>query len=358
MRDAFRKTTNVLLDPNRRYSQARLFHAVRVALALLVSIALTTGIRIPHGEWASITVLVVIGGLQHHGNIRRRAAERGVGTLLGAVIGLALIAQQTYILHSPLLTYVLMALVCGYCAYHAIGKGGYIALLTAITVVITAGHGDQDVFDALWRTVDVLIGTAVALVFSFALPAYASYSWRVKLAALLRASAAVHARVQRGEIDPATLQKDMMQLGMQLVQLRSLIPSVAKETDVPTAQLEEIQHAARVCISALELMAAIEPNADHSREDDRGIRSAMLALADSLESGNAPEDGDMAPAPAASGVDANAASAANAALATPSAATMTGSFAFLSRRLQAELSRTRDVLAQMSTKYEFPYASN
>ena len=66
-----------LLDSNRRFRQAGLFHATRVALALQVSIALTTGIRIPHGEWATITVLVVIGGIQHHGNIRRRAAERG-----------------------------------------------------------------------------------------------------------------------------------------------------------------------------------------------------------------------------------------------------------------------------------------
>lgn len=334
MRDVLLKTTNVLLDPNRRYSQARLFHAVRVALALLVSIALTTGIRIPHGEWASITVLVVIGGLQHHGNIRRRAAERGVGTAIGALIGLLLIVQQSYLLHWPLLTYLLMALVCGYCAYHAIGKGGYIALLSAITVVITAGHGEQNVFDAIWRTVDVFIGTVIALVFSFALPAYASFSWRTKLAALLRACAAVHAKVQRGQSDSATMQKDMLQLGMQLVQLRSLIPSVAKETDVPTAQLEEIQHAARVCISALELMAAIDPNPDHPREDERGIRALMLALADGLESGTAPP----AQAP------------------LPEPAVTTGSFAFLSRRLSAELMRMRDVLASMSDLNEFPYA--
>lgn len=333
MRDALLKTTNVLLDPNRRYSQARLFHAVRVALALLVSIALTTGIKIPHGEWASITVLVVIGGLQHHGNIRKRAAERGVGTAIGAIVGLLLIIQQTYLLHSPLVTYLLMALICGFCAYHAIGKGGYIALLSAITVVITAGHGEQNVFDAIWRTVDVLIGTLIALVFSFALPAYASYSWRVKLAALLRACAAVHAKVQRGNSDPIALQKDMLQLGMQLVQLRSLIPSVAKETDVPSARLEEIQHAARVCISAMELMAAIEPNADHPREDERGIRALMLELADSLDSGTPPKP--MAPVDAEAG---------------------TGSFAFLSRRLSAELTRMREVLAQMSDQSAFPYA--
>src|SRR5215469_11128539 len=82
MFEALRKTTSALFDPDRRFRQARIFHATRVALALLVSIALTTGIHVPHGEWASITVLVVIGGLQHHGNIRRRAAERGAGTLI------------------------------------------------------------------------------------------------------------------------------------------------------------------------------------------------------------------------------------------------------------------------------------
>lgn len=224
MFEALRKTTSALLDPDRRFRQARIFHATRVALALLASIALTTGIDIPHGEWATITVLVVIGGLQHHGNIRRRAAERGAGTLIGALIGFVLILQETWF-GLPMLTWGLLALVCGYCAYHAVGKGGYLALLAAITVVITAGHGNQDVYDALWRTIDVLIGTMIALAFSFALPAYASYSWRFKLASLLRACAAVHAKIERGERDGKVRQQDMMKLSATLVQLRSLIPS-------------------------------------------------------------------------------------------------------------------------------------
>ena len=49
-----------------------MIHAVRVSLGLLASILLTTGIHLPHGEWASVTMLVVIGGLQHHGNIGKK----------------------------------------------------------------------------------------------------------------------------------------------------------------------------------------------------------------------------------------------------------------------------------------------
>lgn len=336
MLDLLRKTTDVLFATNRRFRQARQFHAIRVALALLVSIALTTGIDIPHGEWATITVLVVIGGLQHHGNIRRRAAERGLGTLIGALAGLALIVQQSYV-GLPLLTYALMAVICGYCAYHAIGKGGYIALLAAITVVITAGHGNQNVYDALWRTVDVFIGTAIALVFSFALPAYASYAWRIRLAALLRASAAVHRRMQGGFTDAAEQRAAMLDLGTRLIPLRGLIPSVAKETGVSAAEFEEIQHAARVCISALELMAAIEQETGLREGEDPGIEPALLSMAEALESGQAPSP----------------ASSSTAAQADP----LPGPLPFMARQLAADLARMRARLDRLGTQHGFPYGT-
>ncbi|MGV8889352.1 MAG: FUSC family protein [Pseudomonas sp.] len=124
-----------MLDPYRRYRHARVIHAIRVSLGLLATILLTTGINLPHGEWASVTMLVVIGGLQHHGNIGKKAAERAIGTLIGVGVGLLLVAQQAW-LGMPWLTYFAMAVVCGFFSYHAIGKGGYTALLSAITVFI------------------------------------------------------------------------------------------------------------------------------------------------------------------------------------------------------------------------------
>ena len=157
-----RRLLRPLLDPYRRYRHAKLIHAVRVSIGLLATILLTTGINLPHGEWASVTMLIVIGGLQHHGNIGKKAVERAYGTLIGASVGLLLVVQQAYF-GIPLLTYLLMSVVCGFFSYHAIGKGGYIALLSAITVFIVAGHGDNPISDGLWRTVDILIGIVLAL---------------------------------------------------------------------------------------------------------------------------------------------------------------------------------------------------
>jgi len=270
-----RRLLRPLLDPYRRFRHARLIHAVRVSIGLVATILLTTGIHLPHGEWASVTMLIVIGGLQHHGNIRRKATERAYGTLIGAIIGLAIVAQQSYLGWS-LLTYVLMSSACGFFAYHAIGKGGYTALLSAITIFIVAGHGDNPMSDGLWRTVDILIGNVLALAFSFALPLYAVYSWRYNLASTLRECAGVHGRIVAGEAVTSDAHlKRMRNLSASLVQLRGLMASVAKEVQISQTELDALQRNLRLCISFLEILADTRPPADDA--------AAMAALRQSLE---------------------------------------------------------------------------
>ena len=245
-----------LASPAHRYRHARLLHSLRVTLAVLASIALTTGIDIPHGLWATVSLLVVIGGLQHQGNIRKKAFDRSLGTLIGALLGLALIAQYTLI-GSSALNYLLLAVIAGICGYHAIGRGGYIALLTAITLFIVAGHGEAPMQDALWRTADVVIGITLALAFSFVLPFYATYSWRHGLAANMRGVARICRRMLAGT--PLDLQQQLKrhaELGKRLVELRSLMPSVAKETNVPAAVLETIQARHRAVLSGLEMLVS------------------------------------------------------------------------------------------------------
>ncbi|KGE10757.1 membrane protein [Burkholderia gladioli] len=274
---ALRTLFRPLLDPYRRYRHAKLIHAARVALSVLVSIALSTGLDIPHGEWSSITVLIVIGGLQHHGNIRKKAAERALGTTIGAVAGLALIVLQST-LQWPLLTYLVISVLCGICAYYAIGKAGYIALLSAITILIVAGHGDNEIVDGLWRAVNVIVGIGIALAFSFALPLYATYSWRYKLADALRACAVVHARIVADKIvsDTAHL-KEMAALNALLVQMRSLMPWVSKETDITMAQLDAIQRSLRLVISSLEMLASVKP-ADGDVDGRRYVQTTLRGL--------------------------------------------------------------------------------
>ncbi|PMZ87406.1 hypothetical protein C1X61_18295 [Pseudomonas sp. FW215-T2] len=292
-----RRLLRPLLDPYRRYRHARVIHAVRVSLGLLATILLTTGIHLPHGEWASVTMLVVIGGLQHHGNIGKKAAERAIGTLIGAGVGLVLVAQQAW-LGMPWLTYFAMSVVCGFFSYHAIGKGGYTALLSAITVFIVAGHGDNPVTDGLWRGVDILIGIALALAFSFALPLYAVYSWRYNLADALRDCAKVYGRIIDGKAITADEHlKLMTRLNAAMVQLRSLMPSVSKEVKISMTELDAIQRNLRMCVSTLEILGNTRPDANDLeamslmqtalKAEHRQIRVQLIGMARALKSGAA-----------------------------------------------------------------------
>ncbi|ACC71284.1 FUSC family protein [Paraburkholderia phymatum] len=249
------RLVRAVTSPYYRYRHAKFFHSLRVGLAMLVSILATTGIDIPHGIWSSVTLLVVIGGLQHHGNIRKKAAERAAGTLLGAALGLALILQQN-LFNSLTVTYVLMSVIAAICAWFAIGSAGYVALLTAITMCIVAGHGDNMIDTGLWRTLNVLIGIVIALAFSFALPLHATYSWRYLLADNLRECARTYTRMMTGVPIGADEQvAAFIRMGKRLVQLRSLMPSVAKEIDLPIAKLDDIQRLHRSMLSALEMLS-------------------------------------------------------------------------------------------------------
>jgi len=284
------RIARAVTSPYYRYRHATFFHSLRVGLAMLVSILATTGIDIPHGIWSSVTLLVVIGGLQHHGNIRKKAAERAAGTMLGALLGLALILQQNLFDSLPL-TYVLMSVIAAVCAWFAIGNAGYVALLTAITMCIVAGHGDNMIDTGLWRTLNVLIGIVIALAFSFALPLHATYSWRYLLADNLRDCARVYTRVMTGmPIGGDDHAAAFIRMGKRLVQLRSLMPSVAKEIDVPIGRLDEIQRLHRSMLSALEMLSTgtlahadmRDAFAQQCGEGANAVRLTMLATARAL----------------------------------------------------------------------------
>jgi len=234
-------------------------------------------------------VLIVMVGLQHQGNIQRRAMERAAGTLLGALAGFGAIGVQTALGITPL-TIGLMALFCGTCGYFAIGRGGYVAQLSAITLVIVAGFGTDPLSVGAWRTVNVLLGIVIALGLTCALPIYATSYWRFGMADALRrcaerlAAYGTEAEVALGGIETITpvLQK-----------LRGLMVPVARETGIAMSALEAIQRCLRLTLSLLELATSPEapsaavavPNSRLTREEAQRLAARLEAIAAGLETG-------------------------------------------------------------------------
>lgn len=283
-------------SPYQRYRHARALHGIRVALALLATLLVSRVLDLPHGVWASVSLLTVIGGIQHHGNIRKKAMERGLGTLLGAAAGLLLIVLDQYG-GSRAATFAGMSLLAGLCAYYAIGRGGYIALLTAITMMIVAGQGEDSMTTGLWRTLQVCIGIAVALAFSFALPLNASYAWRYDLALNLRRVERMIRRLQRDTpLSAETRSAAFADLSKRSIAVRGLMASAAKEMRVPAALMEDIQHHHRTIVAAVEVITGARLNAPQEVQhalalafrDEAGkdLRRDLLCIARALRAGD------------------------------------------------------------------------
>ncbi len=103
--------------------------------------------------------------------------------------------------------------------------------------------------------------------------------------------------------------KRFLAINKRLVQLRSLMPSVAKEIDVPQAKLEEIQRLQRAVLSSLELLAtgplmqadaaARAAYAEQCGAEVRAVRAILLAIARGLRFGRATHFGIPAALPLA-----------------------------------------------------------
>lgn len=266
-------------------------HAARVGIGIFASLGIAWWLHLPNGVWVAVSFLIVMASLQHHGNIQRRAVERAVGTLVGAVAGVGILGLQSAV-GSTALTFAVMALLCGVCAYHAVGRGGYMAQLVAITLVIVAGFGTDPISVGLWRAVDVLVGIAVALVLTRAFPLYARAFWRLAMAdALMRAAGLL----ENWPTAPEEATVGFIALSPILQKLRGLMPPVSRESGLGMGRIETIQRHLRHALSLMEL-ATSRAKATEQAEDPAGntltrgeasvIALWLRALGEGLESGN------------------------------------------------------------------------
>ncbi len=294
------------LGSNRfRFRHGQTIHAARIGIGIFASLGIAWWLHLPNGVWVAISFLIVMASLQHHGNIQRRAVERAVGTVIGAVAGVGILGLQSW-LGSTALTFAVMAAVCGICGFYAVGRGGYTAQLVAITLVVVAGFGTDPIATGLWRAVDVLIGIAIALALARAFPLYALAFWRLAMADALTRAAGLLEEDALGEppggrpsnAEAAT--NGFIALSPVLQTLRGLMPPVSRESGLAMGRIETIQRHLRHALSLMELatsqQTAARPAADGLLEKPAGsplargeasvIARRLRALGEGLESGS------------------------------------------------------------------------
>lgn len=139
-------------------------HALRLAVASTIAIAVYKLFRLEHGYWLIITVLVIVKPI--FADTRKRALERILGSVAGGILAVVIAAlfQNIVIIDILLVLFSVLAFSNVRTNY-----GFYALFLTPFVVLMidTVMPGDWQI--ALVRILDTLIGGAIALVVSYLL---------------------------------------------------------------------------------------------------------------------------------------------------------------------------------------------
>ncbi|MFT5880488.1 MAG: hypothetical protein ACI86X_001616 [Moritella sp.] len=160
------------------YRYTRLIHSVKLGLALLIATLLNWLWPLPHFLWTLVTIVIIMMHLPQVGRTMEKSLQRAVGTIFGAAYGVLLIACFT----DDRIIMALMIIAVMVLCYLAAGRFSYAYLVAGFTMIIVIGDSNHDTYEAVWRTLNILLGCAIAMAISLlVLPIKAKLDWRHQL---------------------------------------------------------------------------------------------------------------------------------------------------------------------------------
>jgi hypothetical protein len=152
-------------------------HAMRLAVAAMIAVAIFKYFRVEHGYWLIITALVIVKPI--FADTRRRAIERVLGSVAGGILAVLIAATVQNIIVIDILLLVFSVLAFSHVRTN---YGFYALFLTPFVVLMidTVVPGDWQI--AFVRILDTLIGGAIALSVSYLLRPRNTFSGNVESA--------------------------------------------------------------------------------------------------------------------------------------------------------------------------------
>ena len=228
------------------FSDLRVRHGIKMGLAGLLALFCTQVLRLPHDNWAILTVVVLMGA-RFVGSVAFKAIMRVIGTIAGALVGVWLVGNYT---STPAIFLPVLFLAIAFASYKYGQVGArqvpyayYLFGFTTLTIV-TDGVTDpaQAWHVGLDRTEEILVGLISSLlVTSILWPRYAREEFlEAGRAALKTVNRLVSAHLQ-ASIDPAIAHSETKEIhskfDQQLSVLRNLQQAGGRESTLFSARL-------------------------------------------------------------------------------------------------------------------------
>ncbi|WP_352309437.1 FUSC family protein [Psychrobacter sp. W2-37-MNA-CIBAN-0211] len=285
----YQRVTAPFTEPYVRYQHADVLHAIRLGTAVILALLVNTLTNLPHGEWTTITVFIILGLLQYQGAIYTKAKERVIGTLLGIGTALGVLWFNQNAGAWLWVDYALIGLLSGIIGYLAVRQLGYTGLLTGITMLmIVSDLGNNSIGqDGIYRALNILLGTGVSVAVTLILPLKSTLMWRFLLSSNLDACSSLYAGVghhidaTEGGVDGTTedsvqklkpvafsieevpvdraLVTALQKINKRLLAVRPHIAATASESGIEKETLETIQRTHRNIIGTIDLLLSAAP---------------------------------------------------------------------------------------------------
>ena len=281
----YQRITAPFVEPYVRYQHADILHATRLGTAVILALLVNKITNLPHGEWTTITVFIILGLLQYQGAIYTKAKERVIGTLLGIGTALGVLWFNQNAGAWLWVDYALIGLLSGIIGYLAVRQLGYTGLLTGITMLmIVSDLGNNSIGqDGIYRALNILLGTGVSVAVTLILPLKSTLMWRFLLSSNLDDCSSLYAGVGHhidatdGVVDdsvqklnPAAfpvkevpvdraLVTALQQINKRLLAVRPHIAATASESGIEKETLETIQRTHRNIIGTIDLLLSAAP---------------------------------------------------------------------------------------------------
>ena len=290
----WQRFTAPFVEPYARYQRADVLHACRLGVAVILALLVNKVTNLPHGEWTTITVFIILGLLQYQGAIYTKAKERVLGTLLGIGTALGVLWFNQNAGAWLWIDYALIGILSGIIGYLAVRKLGYTGLLTGITMLmIVSDLGNSSIGqDGIYRALNILLGTGVAVAVTLILPLKSTLMWRFLLSSNLDACSSLYASVGHhidaadGAAGNTTLKSNpvafsveeipvdralvttLQQINKRLLAVRPHIAATASESGIEKETLETIQRTHRNIIGTIDLLLSAAPRLANIEIDD------------------------------------------------------------------------------------------
>src|SRR6202047_922421 len=232
--------------PQDPFGDLRIRYGIKMGLAGLLALFCTQVLRLPHDNWAILTVLVLMSA-QFVGSITVKAIMRVIGTIVGALVGIWLVGDYT---STPAIFLPVLFLIIALTSYK-FGQVGarqvpyayYLLGLTTLTIATDGVTAPAQAWQiGLDRSEEILVGLISSLLVTSVLwPRYAREEFlEAGRAALKTVNQLLSAHLQ-ASIDPAIAHSETKEIhstfDQQLSVLRNLQQAGARESTFFSARL-------------------------------------------------------------------------------------------------------------------------